>query len=429
MHIPRFTRRGILQGMGASAALLPFATLAGGGQGPGTPRRLIVMYSPNGVHPSWGASGSGVDMQLSESLSPLAGLRDQICVVEGVAFRSWGAPEHPDGTVACLTGRPSGNPQEMVGTGESIDQRIASTNIPPGGYGSMNLYAWPPCCETPRISFSEGGGGVALQADPQQAFADVFAGFMPPDPDDPVEEVPEDRRTFLRRKTVDVVNRDFNRVRGTLGAEDRTIIERHIEGLDALAQRIEGTNPLPPGSTGQCEPVPPSPTGDSLGEMDAAERGRTMAEVLAMAIACDRTRVGTLIMGPSSGGFNHHDISHSANFDEAIYYDQFYAQRFAELVQAFADVGALENTLIMWVNELGKFNMEGGLADHGIDDMPYVFAGGLAARGQSMRIEGSPNHNYLLAGVLQSFGVDADFFGDEAFTQAGQSAILSPFAA
>ncbi len=429
MILPRLTRRGILQGMGASAALLPFATLAGGGGGSPAPRRLIVMYSPNGVHPSWGASGSGADLQLSESLSPLARLRDEICVVEGIAFRSWGAPEHPDGTVACLTGRPSGSVHDMIGTGESIDQRIASVNTPPGGYGSVNVYAWPPCCEIPRISFSEGGGGVALQDDPQQAFADVFAGFMPPDPDAPSKEVPEDRRSFLRRRTVDVVHRDFSRVRGTLGTEDRAIIERHIEGLDALAQRIEGTDPLPPGSTGQCGPIAPPATGDSLGEVDVAERGRAMAQVLAMAIACDRTRVGTLIMGPSSGGFDHHDISHSANFDEAIHYDQFYAQRFAELVQAFADVGALDNTLIMWVNELGKFNMEGGLADHGIDDMPYVFAGGLANRGQSMRIEGSPNHNYLLAGVLQTFGVDADFVGDEAFAQAGQSAILDPFAA
>ncbi len=415
--------------MGASAALLPFATLAGGGDGTPTTRRLVVMYSPNGVHPSWGASGSGSDFQLSESLSPLEGLRDEICVVEGVAFRSWGAPEHPDGTVASLTGRPSGDVHEMIGTGISIDQVIAARNAPPAGYGSLNLYAWPPCCEVPRISFGEGGGGVALQDDPAQAFADVFNGFVPPDdsmPDPPVDEAAQ-RRLYIRRRTVDTVNRDFRRVRDVLGTDDRVIVERHIEALDALATRLEEPDGRPPIPSGVCDPMAPGPTGDSLSEQDVADRGRAMAQVLAMAMACDRTRVGTLVMGPSSGGFSHHDVSHSADFDQGIGYDQFYAARFGELVQAFADVGALENTLIVWVNELGKYAMEGGLADHGIDDMPYVFAGDLAATGQSLRIQGSPNHNYLLAGILRTFGIDSDFFGDENFQQPGQSAIMDPF--
>ena len=438
MHFLRLSRRSILKGMGASAALLPFAARGGGDEPPSEVRRLVVMYSPNGVHPSWGASGQGADMQLSPSLEPLTDHRDRICVVGGIAMRSVDAGEHPDGTIASLTGRETIVPGEQVSDGISIDQVIADTNTPSGGYRSLNLYAMPQGFEVPRISFTKGGGNVALQSDPAQAFADVFNGFVPPDQSpmpagpDPAEE----RRLFLRRSVVDAANQDFGRVRNQLGSADRALIERHIEALDALAMRLHGEGGGMPMPSALCDPMAPPGTNDSIADEEVAARGRAFSQVLAMAMACDRTRVGTLVMGPSSGGLGeHHAISHSIDYEPAIGYDQFYAARFAELVDAFQEVGLLEGTLIVWLNELGKFaivddeNFPEPVADHGLDDMPYVFAGGLADTGRAIQIDGSPNHNYLLAGILQTFGIDSSFFGDENYTQPGQSPIVAPFTA
>ena len=87
----------------------------------------------------------------------------------------------------------------------------------------------------------------------------------------------------------------------------------------------------------------------------------------------------------------------------------------------------LDNTLLIWVNELGKFKLPGGEADHGLDDVGYVLAGSLAETGRYYRIPDSPNHQYFLAGIMRTFGHEVDFFGDEAYRQAGQTAITEPF--
>ena len=422
MHFLKLSRRSILAGMGASVALLPKAVFAQDAP----PRRLVLMYSGNGQHPAtWSASGSGTSFSLGASLSPLNRLRSQIAVVDGIQVRSFLAEEHPDGTVTALTGTPTAEAVEEIGTSISIDQVIGAANTPPGGFATVHLAAWV-SGELPAYTFTEGGGRVTLERSPSAAYNSLFRDFSLPDTRDPDEEEP-DRRTLMRRHVVDRVNRDFSRVRDQLGVEDRQIIERHLESLDQLARRlgVGGSGFI----TDACDPTNPGDGGDGVSDDEVAARGRAHAQVLAMAMACDRTRVGSIAMGLSSAGLSgHHDASHSFDYDACTGYDQFFANRFADVIDAFADVGLLDNTLLVWFNELGKFKLPGGEADHGLDDVGYVLAGSLAQTNRYHRIAGQPNHQYFLAGILQQFGQDVDFFGDSNYRQSGQSAIVSPFA-
>ncbi|MGH1341331.1 MAG: DUF1552 domain-containing protein [Nannocystales bacterium] len=425
MHYLKLSRRSILAGMGASVALLPF-TVRGGGE-PGAIRRFVSMYSSNGVHPSWGASGSGNAMVLSESLSPLEAHRDRIAVVEGIQFRAFTAPEHYDGTVGSLSGVASSNPQESYGQSISIDQVIADLNTPLGGYRSLNGCLF--FDGENRYSFTEAGGNVPHEQDPAQIFNAMFSGFIPPEPGGPAEPDPNTvRRLALQQRVVDTVHSDFSRVRDRLGGDDRLLIERHIDSLNELAVRLDNQD-LGSGAGAGCDPIDPGDISMGTSSDELIARARAHIDVAAMALACDRTRVASLAMGYISGGISgHHEASHSSDYDAGIQYDQFYAARFAELIDALEAVGVLDGTLVYWFNELGKYEMEGNVADHGVNDMPYVFAGGLASVGRSFQIGGSPNHNYLLAGILQQFDIDSDFFGDDDLRQSGQSAITEVFA-
>ena len=283
MHYLKLSRRSILAGMGASFGLLPTATWAQDA----SPRRLVVMYSGNGQHPTgWTASGAGAGFTLGESLSPLAAYRSQIAVVDGIRVSSYLAEEHPDGTVTALTGRPTAQAVEEIGTGISIDQVIAQSNTPPGGFPNAHLSSWV-TGENPRYTFTEGGAPVTLERSPSAAYNTLFRDFSLPESTEPDAEEPPDRRTQMRRLVVDSVYRDYQRVRDQLGVEDRAIIERHTEALDRLAQRLGILDPA--NVAASCDPNNPGDGGDGVSDDEVAARGAAHAAVLAMAMACERT--------------------------------------------------------------------------------------------------------------------------------------------
>src|SRR5262249_48094174 len=66
---------------------------------------------------------------------------------------------------------------------------------------------------------------------------------------------------------------------------DKRRLDAHLEGVFALQQRLKMT-PAPPQSSCVQPAVPSSPT-------SAAERSKVMGDLVAMALACDLTRVVT----------------------------------------------------------------------------------------------------------------------------------------
>jgi hypothetical protein len=77
----------------------------------------------------------------------------------------------------------------------------------------------------------------------------------------------------------------------------------------------------------------------------------------------------------------------------------------------------LDNTTIVWTNELGKGN------SHTLDNIPFVLLGGGLAgvkMGRSVKFpKGGVNHNRLLMSLAHGFGHTIKKFGNPDFCAAG----------
>src|SRR5947207_9641163 len=107
----RICRRTVLRGAGVTMCL-PWldsvSALASTAATPAFPKRFAVLFMGNGVNENhWGAEGSGDEMTLSLSLSPLEPLKKKINVIDGLFNKnSTGQGIHPAQTGSLLTGAP-----------------------------------------------------------------------------------------------------------------------------------------------------------------------------------------------------------------------------------------------------------------------------------------------------------------------------------
>jgi hypothetical protein len=90
------------------------------------------------------------------------------------------------------------------------------------------------------------------------------------------------------------------------------------------------------------------------------------------------------------------------------------AKRLAETPEPGGNGTLLDNTLLMWTNELGKGN------SHTLDNIPFVLVGGgLDFRmGRSLKFNGVP-HNRLLLSLAHGMGHEIDTFGNPDYCGDG----------
>jgi hypothetical protein len=110
-----------------------------------------------------------------------------------------------------------------------------------------------------------------------------------------------------------------------------------------------------------------------------------------------------------------HDPDSNAETKEMLTrINAWYAGELAYLMDKLAQIPEgdgtlLDNTLILWCNELSRGNA------HSHPDMPFVLAGRAGLRGRTGRFlqyPGSVPHNNLLVSILQALDVPATRFGD-----------------
>src|SRR5205085_1888065 len=100
-------RRLFLRGVGVTMALPWLESLPAWGAEPAPwPKRFAALFMGCGINGKhWWARGSGADMQLSQSLEPLAKLRTKLNVVNGLFNKNaTGVGIHPGQTGNVLSG-------------------------------------------------------------------------------------------------------------------------------------------------------------------------------------------------------------------------------------------------------------------------------------------------------------------------------------
>jgi hypothetical protein len=445
---PPMKRRTLLRGLGGLAIGLPLLDAMRGSParagGLECPKRFIVMYTPNGTIAKnfWPTNvNSETDFQLSPILAPLADHKDDLLIVGGVDMLSAMAPNeggkapgdaHQKGTGQCLTATEL-LPGNFVGGGGlsagwaggiSVDQEIANHIGKDTAYASLELgVAVQGANVSGRISYRGPGQPLPPENSPYAAYQRLFGDSL----GEPLEI---EQRVARRQSVLDVVAEDYEKLRGRLGGEDREKLHNHLLSIEAIRVRLDKAVV---GFEGACQPLDLGKALDVHKIENMPFIGGLQMDLLAMALACDITRVATLMWTNSTSSAvlsfidpaitdGHHEIAHKGDEDTVKVHhntliNTWYASQLAGLIDRLkaipeGDGTVFDNTVILWTNEQSRGN------NHDRHNLPYVIAGsagGFFHTGRYVEFPSDTAHNHLLVSLLHSMDIDADEFGNSIY--------------
>jgi hypothetical protein len=431
----RMSRRALLRGAGRVAIALPFLDAMTPRQARGqaatpAPRRMLNFFTENGVVESnWYPSGTEKSWTMPVSLAPLAPVKEHVIVFEGldrVAAGSNGGGGHQRGKTAAFTAQPNTNGRAH---GISLDQAVAGKIGTTTRWKSIEASVYVKGALRDGVFFSGPMQMVVPEDDPAKLFARLFSDPLPSQMANDPEAAAAFARVRAQRKSVlDRTIDEYERVSGTVGSGDRSRLEAHLTAIRSLEQSLGVLEGVSGGSASCKKPALPEAT-------SFVTTGKAQMDLLAMALACDLTRVASLQWRSDAMSFTwvgvnneHHGLSHqtgSAGADAQLTkIVTWNTEQFAYLVgllKSFPDVGGttlLDNTLVYWPNELA-------VGKHRLSHVPIVIATGKFTTADGKRIETGRYLKYpsgtmdsgLLTRVGQAFGLPINNFGGAQWHQ------------
>ncbi|MFO0902760.1 MAG: DUF1552 domain-containing protein [Pirellulales bacterium] len=429
------SRRDFLRDLGLSAAALPFVlnlpSLAFANQAR-RKQRLLILFSPNGVVPTtfW-PDEAGELKSLKASLEPLTPFLDKTLTLHGVCDKVRGDGDNHMRGIGCLLtgielfpGNIQGGSHTPAGwsSGISVDQEIKNfLQANPETrtrFGSLELgVVVPERADTwTRMSYSGPNKPISPVDDPYQLL-NKFYGRA------------KDQESL--RSVLDDLQADLKKVETVVSGEDRRLLEEHASFVREMELELRAGG----GETAVGHAAPELEPGVKDENDNMPRLSKMQIDLLVHALANDFARVATFQYTNSVGQAKmrwlgieegHHELSHNPDSDEASQdkltrINKWYCEQVAYLAKRLAEtpepggVGSLlDNTLIVWTNELGKGN------SHTLDNIPFVLVGGgLDFRmGRSVRYP-KVSHNRLLLSFAHGMGHHLDRFGNPDFCSEG----------
>jgi hypothetical protein len=434
------SRRDFLRRLGISTAALPFAlnlpSLCFANQF-SRKQRLVVIFSPNGIVPkTFWPDEEGANFTLKESLEPLAPFKDQTLILHGVCDKVRGDGDNHMRGIGCLLtgtelfpGNIQGGSDTPAGwaSGLSIDQEIrnhlqasADTRT---RFGSLEFGVMvPDHADTwTRMVYVGANKPVAPIDNPYQMFQKLY-GRM------------KDQENL--RSVLDDLQDDLKKINAVISAEDRVLLDEHTTMVRELEQELRDSSTA---SVGHA--VPQLEKGIKQENDNMPRISKMQIELMVNSFAADFSRIATLQFTNSVGqakmhwlGIDegHHELSHHEDTklesqEKLTKINRWYCEQLAYLAKRLDETpepggsgSLLDNTTILWTNELGKGN------SHTLDNIPFVLVGG----GLDFQMGRSLNykkvaHNRLLISLAQAFGHDIHRFGNPDFCADGALTGLS----
>jgi hypothetical protein len=437
------SRRRFLRTLGISAAAMPFVLNLpslgfGNEQGAGTrKKRLVVMFSPNGIVPNtfW-PDEEGENFTLKESLQPLEPFKDKSLILHGVCDKIRGDGDGHMRGIGCLLtgielfpGNIQGGSDTPAGwsTGISIDQEIKNhlqaSDVTRTRFGSLEFGVMvPDRADTwTRMVYAGPNKPIAPIDDPYQMFGKLYGRL-------------KDQESL--RSVLDDLQDDLKKISGIVSKEDKKLLDEHATFVRELEQELKAGD----GKTA-THAVPQMEPGVREENDNIPKISKLQIELMVSSFAADFARVATLQYTNSVGGARmkwlgvekgHHELSHEPDSNEEVqkqltrinkwYCEQmaYLAKRLAETPEPGGNGSLLDNTTIMWTNELGKGN------SHTPDNVPFVLVGGglYFKMGRSLKLPMVP-HNRLLLSLAHGMGHPLEKFGNPKFCEDGPLTGLS----
>ncbi|MGC4042731.1 MAG: DUF1552 domain-containing protein [Armatimonas sp.] len=427
------SRRRFLRDLGLSTAVLPFVTGLPGLAAPSAKRkqRLVILFSPDGTVPwNFWPKEEGKDFTLPEILTPLAAYKNKLLTLNGVCDRVHGDGDaHMRGMGCLLTGielfpgniQGGGDTPAGWSSGLSIDQEIKnflqSNPATRTRFGSLELGVMvPERADTwTRMVYGGPNKPIAPIDDPQQVFQKLYGQA-------------KDQQNL--RSVLDDLQDDLKKVSAKVGKEDRQILSDHASLVRELEKDLQEA-----AKSDQSHPVPVLEPGVRRDNDNIPRISKQQIDLMVASFQADFTRVATLQYTNSVGqarfrwldiSEGQHDLSHEPDSNTAAqekltkinkwYCEQlaYLAKRLAETPEPGGTGSMLDNTLIVWTNELGQGN------SHTLNNIPFLLLGGAPGftMGRSLKFK-QVAHNRLLMSIAHGFDHRITKFGKTDFCGEG----------
>jgi hypothetical protein len=436
-------RRNFLRGAAGALVALPFleSLAPRSAQGAVFPKRLVLVHTGNGtITEAWRPTGTETTFTLGPILKPLAPYKSKLLILDGVNNEvrkvSAGAA-HQAGMGSLWSGEgvlegnlfPGGGGKICGwGGGITIDRHIAQKVGQTTALSSLELGMLVQESQIrTRMTYDGPELPVPPECDPVKAFDRIF-GDLTAEPE-ALQRLREERKSIL-----DTVGQDYQSLQPRLGSEDRLKVDAHLDAIREIEQMLEKAT----GSLGgNCQLPEVGAALDPKAQKNMPALGKVMMDLLAMALACDLTRVGSLIWAGATNSVvhtwlgmstSHHQLSHGtddASKQKLIAINTWYAEQFAYLLgklQAVPEGAAtlLDNTVVAWGNELGVGQT------HSRTDIPFVLAGSCGGYFQTGRYLKYTDawHNDLLVSLCNAMDVSVNKFGNPDFCKGPLSKLV-----
>jgi hypothetical protein len=416
------SRRTFLQGTFGAAIALPFldamvpaftATARAAGN---SPFRFGAIYMPNGVYPdTWHPEKEGLNFDFKPVMQPLEPLRDQLVTVSKMKA-PWGASVHLGASSAFLNGvgpvgtkEGTGDAFGKIQSKKTVDQYIADQvaqdtplrSIEVGtedmgtAVGACDGFA---CTFFNALSWRDDTSPLPVGINPRVTFERMFGET----------DSTERRAARLKEKQslLDSVTQETARLRGSLGAPDRAILDEYLGNIREVEQQLDRME----SRMGTLTDNPEAP----VGLPEAFDDHMTVTyNLMHLAFQGDISRVFTFMVGheASDRGYahigipeTHHSISHHGNDAEKLAkyakigtYQIVKLAEFLEKLKATKDGDGtlLDHSLVYWGSGMSNGNA------HDRNNPPAVLVGGACGglKGNRHVVAGKdePTANLLLA--------------------------------
>jgi hypothetical protein len=236
-------------------------------------------------------------------------------------------------------------------------------------------------------------------------------------------------RTMVRKSVLSGVMDHARAMEQSVGASDKARMDQFFTGLRELERQFDQqlTKPEP---LAACKPAPaPRDSERGISSELVASRHKVMTDLLAMAAACDQTRVFNMaysegFAATTKAGYEkpHHTCTHEEPVDEKLGYQvtaSWFTRRsmenFAQFIAKFASIKEGDGTLLD--NCLIYANTETSLARmHSMDAIPMFTAGTAGGRLKTgFHINGaSASVSRVGYTVLRVMGIDINAWGEKS---------------
>ncbi len=456
-------RRKLLENASATMLLLPlmrmFRETEALGQDVSKPN-VIFFYYGGGSHAAdyWPTGGAGGIESFGAVTKPLAAHKDSLTFIRGLSTR--GASNHYGGPKQVLAGHDGSS-----GPLYSLDQQLADSFAK----RSIALGVQTTNAGTiESIIHDKKGTPLNAQDNPKAAFEDFFGGFTA------TANFAGSSGLALadleikggKKRMLDFVRSDMNRIKGKLGAIEGQIFEKHVSALDQLIVAIAAAEPKPmmpaPGPAGslptpapapvptpgsdpapgiaRCNPkslsVPPGSGANWYHKPELTPAINTFnRKMMVEAIACGLSRVGVMQYGFSDCGnsFNfeglpqttvgYHGTTHERGPENLAMQGGIMTQ----IATVISDLKAIkvgsgslfDQTLVIAVSDIGdRPNEHNGVA------IPCFIAGTLGGKIKGNRIISYPydsyatgsgvDYNHFLVSIAQVMGLNVQTVGNKS---------------